>query len=241
MQANDLDQFLLEHYRDGQDYSENDDDDDDDYLAQDAIQHGGLGPMSGTPTGVTSAIAGSARDSPSNFTVDFVSYSGDGPEYDLINGMPSGVPNVQQPSALRGQPSQALLNHSAMLTAEQSRFLLEVYFRGYHTLVPLVHKPSFVAECDSMLSGIYPVVLQQNRDLLALMHAMCFAGMIACPAEKLLEQFPIKPKESLATELHKAALQLLRSTGFPHKPSVRSLTAYILCQSTWLRGLLLVH
>lgn len=116
------------------------------------------------------------------------------------------------------------------------RHLLEVYFEGYHVIVPLVHQPTFSADCHRLLHSEYPVVTPKNREPITLMLAACFAAAIVCPEERLRLHFPEKSKELVAKELHKLASRFLRDAGFPFRPSLRSLTAYILCQSTWLRG-----
>ena len=93
-----------------------------------------------------------------------------------------------------------------------------------------------MAECDALLDSKESRLDNGNRDLFVLMLATCFAGAIVCPAEELRPYFPTESKEIVARRLHGASLQFLRTTAFPHKPTVRSLVAYILCQSTWLRG-----
>jgi hypothetical protein len=123
-----------------------------------------------------------------------------------------------------------------LLTEPQAQFLLDTYMQGYHPLVPVVHAPSFLEQCQHLLrEGVTPNG-EETWDSLGLMLAVCFAGAIASPAKQLAQYFQDIPKKTIAREMRRASMRCVREAGFPHTPTLRTLTAYIICQSTWLRG-----
>jgi hypothetical protein len=135
----------------------------------------------------------------------------------------------------RRRLSRSLPIVNDLLTQQQGYFLIDIYLQGYHPLVPLIHKPSFLEQCSYLFEEGRPNAIE-TWESTGLMLAVCFAGVIACGTEQLAIHFPDKSKEKLAKEMCKLSMRFVQAAGFPGKPTLRTLTAYIICQSTWLRG-----
>ena len=122
---------------------------------------------------------------------------------------------------------------SSVPTRKQCDMLLKSYIENYHPLVPLIHKPSFVEQYNDCWTK---QTLVDDKSFLALTLAICFAGAMTCPKEALARSFASENKEDIAAELRHTANKALHASGFPHTPTLATLTAYVLCQATCMRG-----
>ncbi|KAF2232672.1 hypothetical protein EV356DRAFT_504934 [Viridothelium virens] len=121
---------------------------------------------------------------------------------------------------------------SSVPTRKQCDMLLESYIRNYHPLVPLIHISSFVEQYNDCWTKQN---LADDKSFLAFMLAICFAGAITCPKEALACSFASENKEDIAAGLRHTAKKALHASGFPHTPTLATLTAYIICQATCMR------
>lgn len=115
--------------------------------------------------------------------------------------------------------------------------LVDAYVTGYHPVVLLIHVPTFRIRYDEFWRGRNAPGAggQTSMAFAALMLALLYAGSVACPerVEPMVEGDP-EPEE-VATRLHKLALRAIRLANFPRTPTLESFTAYLICQSTWMR------
>lgn len=70
---------------------------------------------------------------------------------------------------------------------------------------------------------------------LALMAAVLFAGSVVCPRYRLSTVFGDLSRETLVSRLYRRAVRAIRLSEFPQSPSLQSLSAFIIVDSTWLR------
>lgn len=70
---------------------------------------------------------------------------------------------------------------------------------------------------------------------LSLFTAIIFAGSVVCPRTRLQQVFGHRGREVLSTRLYKLAITAIRQSDFPQVPSVQSLSAYLIVDTTWLR------
>jgi hypothetical protein len=125
-------------------------------------------------------------------------------------------------------------------TNQQGHVLVECYIQSYHPLAPLLHTPTFLTQCSSILQNNYTHPSDKSRrEELGLFLAACFAGCLVCSPEKFALYFPNQQKANLVNDLCKASMRLIRSAGFPRKPTLSTLTAYVICQSSWLRDMII--
>jgi hypothetical protein len=120
---------------------------------------------------------------------------------------------------------------------EQSEELLNAYIDGYHCLVPLIHVPSFLERCDRFWLAVETSSLPTASDpFLSLFLAVCFAGSITYTSNKIASIFDGRAREDVATDLRQSAIKAIRGASFPRTPTLETLTAYIICQASWMRG-----
>ena len=73
---------------------------------------------------------------------------------------------------------------------------------------------------------------------LSLILSILFAGAVVA-TERLVETyFSNKRKEVLCRELHELVSKSLKAAGFPRSPTLNSFAAYIICEQSWMRGML---
>ena len=65
--------------------------------------------------------------------------------------------------------------------------------------------------------------------------AVLFAGCVVCPRSRIKEAFGSTSREDLSSHLYKHAVSATRLSNFPRTPSLHSLTAYLILNTTWLR------
>lgn len=71
---------------------------------------------------------------------------------------------------------------------------------------------------------------------LALLSAVVFAGCVGCPRSRVRGVFGDMTREDLAARLYNKAVAVIQMTNFPESPSMPSLTAYVIVNTTWLRS-----
>lgn len=70
---------------------------------------------------------------------------------------------------------------------------------------------------------------------LCLLTAVLFAGSVVCPRYRLSTVFGEVTREALTSRLYRRAVRAIRLSEFPQSPSLQSLSAFIVVDSTWLR------
>ncbi|KAL9072746.1 MAG: hypothetical protein Q9157_004986 [Trypethelium eluteriae] len=157
----------------------------------------------------------------------------------MVDGQASGIGSLSlspiwtsdQDARRRPREPQSDIQ-SSVPTRKQCDMLLESYIRNYHPLVPLIHISSFVEQYNDCWTKQN---LADDKSFLAFMLAICFAGAITCPKEALACSFASENKEDIAAGLRHTAKKALHASGFPHTPTLATLTAYIICQATCMR------
>lgn len=71
---------------------------------------------------------------------------------------------------------------------------------------------------------------------MALYLAVLFAGSVVCPRAYIRLTFGDISREELSSDLYKQAVRAIRISDFPRAPSLQSLTAYMIVDTTWLRA-----
>lgn len=133
--------------------------------------------------------------------------------------------------------SQVAVGLSQVLSRRQADCLAFAFIRYYHTLVPMIHVPSFLEAYNNYFwtSVGDPAQAGSSSAIIALIHAVLFGGAAVCPIDKLNENFPGRERVEVSTMLHEHAEKALRLTRFPQSPSIESLTAFLVIQSVWTR------
>ncbi|KAF2436271.1 hypothetical protein EJ08DRAFT_232821 [Tothia fuscella] len=157
------------------------------------------------------------------------------PESELSFGGDKEDPSIPDTSSRTLGKQISAPNIEDHLTEEQALFLSQVYIQGYHPLVPLVHVPSFLEQSEYLLRNGTSPNADETVECISLVLAVCFAGVLACTDEQLASEFPDRSRNSIGGALNRVSLNAVRVAGFPSKPTLRTLTAYIICQSSWLR------
>lgn len=125
-----------------------------------------------------------------------------------------------------------------MPTKFQCNALVSAYIKGYHPQVPVIHIPTFLRKYESSWGGETINPSLHSESFLALTLAVCFAGALACPHAILVSSFgPSATREFIAANLRTSSIKALRTASFPRTPTLESLTAYIICQASVMRGL----
>lgn len=70
---------------------------------------------------------------------------------------------------------------------------------------------------------------------LSLLSAVLFAGSVVAPRYRLSTVFGDVSREMLTSRLYRRAVRAIRLSEFPQSPSLQSLSAFIIVDSTWLR------
>lgn len=70
---------------------------------------------------------------------------------------------------------------------------------------------------------------------LSLYAAVLFAGSVVCQRYRLQTVFGNISREQLTSRLYRRAIRAIRLSEFPQSPSLQSLSAFIIVDSTWLR------
>ena len=152
--------------------------------------------------------------------------------------------NMLQPSPMRQRSSQREVDPirpgetpaSYLPKRGQCEVLIGAYIKGYHPLVSLIHVPSFLTRFEEFwnMKNTYPPT--HANPFFALILAVCFAGAVSCTNMAMDTAFGPKPRNIVSTDLRKAAMKALRGASFPRIPTLETLTAYVICQTTWMRG-----
>lgn len=70
---------------------------------------------------------------------------------------------------------------------------------------------------------------------LSLLTAVLFAGSVVCPRYRLQTVFGNINRETVTSQLYRRAVRAIRLSDFPQSPSLQSLSAFVIVDSTWLR------
>jgi hypothetical protein len=145
-----------------------------------------------------------------------------------------------------------------MPSKEQCESLIWTYLKGYHTISPLFHGPSFLRQAhryierylrifakDSQVDHLVSNILTYSRvdtsstdvDLhfLALLTAVLFAGCAISSRKQLGEVFGGRSRENLSSRFYRRAVRAIRLTNFPETPSLSTLSAFIIVNTLWMR------
>jgi hypothetical protein len=74
-----------------------------------------------------------------------------------------------------------------------------------------------------------------NLHFVALLTAVLFAGCAICSRKRLGELFGGQSRENLSSHYYRRAVRAIRLTNFPQTPSLYTLSAFIIVDTTWLR------
>lgn len=74
-----------------------------------------------------------------------------------------------------------------------------------------------------------------STHFLSLFVAVLFAGSVVCPRSRLQQTFGHRSRERLSSRLYKMAISAIRLSDFPQVPSLQSLAAFLIVDTTWLR------
>lgn len=70
---------------------------------------------------------------------------------------------------------------------------------------------------------------------LSMFLSVLFGGCVACPRPRLEALFGGYSKDKLTSRFYQLAISAIRLSDFPQSPSLHSLSAFIIVDSTWLR------
>ncbi|EME42621.1 hypothetical protein DOTSEDRAFT_89963 [Dothistroma septosporum NZE10] len=154
---------------------------------------------------------------------------------DLFPNIPTWTP--QDNTLLASQAPSIEEIVTGLPTREQSEVLIWSYMGGFHAKRSLFHGPSFLVQVRKFQRWL------DTRDpnyvlsvhFLALMAAVLFAGSVVCPRYRLSTVFGDLSRETLVSRLYRRAVRAIRLSEFPQSPSLQSLSAFIILDSTWLR------
>lgn len=121
--------------------------------------------------------------------------------------------------------------------------LCSAFFTNVYPLIPILHIPSFTENyeafwLDFQQHGDHNVTigpfLREKPDYVCLLCAMMFAGILTISSTQL-EIMAIKNSNKMANDLYFATMKSASLVGFPRRPSLNSLAAYIVAEMQLLR------
>lgn len=115
--------------------------------------------------------------------------------------------------------------------------LLHQYLRGYHPIVPLIHVPSFKQKYETFWISINSQDDGHSASLsfVALLIAVCYAGAMASPGQIQTSYGKTLSPAEVSAHLLDVGLESLEHALFPRVPTLETLTAYLLLNTTWQR------
>ncbi|GIZ48278.1 hypothetical protein CKM354_001134600 [Cercospora kikuchii] len=161
------------------------------------------------------------------------------PERELYGDLFPNIPawNPQDNTLLQSQTPSIDEILAGLPTKEQSEVLIWSYMGGYHAKRSLFHGPSFLVQVRKFQHwyDTRDPNYQLSVHFLSLLTAVLFAGSVVCPRFRLQTVFGNISRETLTSRLYRRAVRAIRLSEFPQSPSLQSLSAFIIVDSTWLR------
>ncbi|KAF2811337.1 uncharacterized protein BDZ99DRAFT_273857 [Mytilinidion resinicola] len=114
-------------------------------------------------------------------------------------------------------------------------FLFETYVWNYHAIVPLVHEPSFRIEYERYWELKSGSSEKNATAATPLVLAALWAGTVICTQSDWDLHCATYEREEAMLKLYWMAFRALRISNFPRLPTVETLSAYIVLQSTSMR------
>jgi hypothetical protein len=146
--------------------------------------------------------------------------------------------HVSSLSFLRGKniPVQPIAWHPDFVQQLPERAvceeLMQCYIRGYHSIAPMLHVPTFRQKFDRFWNSYRDLAAAEDASVsfATLLTAVCYAGTKTSPEH--LSLLANEGAAGVGRRLRRLGLQGLKLAHFPKLPTLETLIAFILLQSS---------
>ena len=118
-----------------------------------------------------------------------------------------------------------------------SDLLVKGFLQGYQALSPLIHVPTFMKDYHRFWAA--PTreenSFHPSAAFISLLYAILYAGSVVV-SKTIQEQFSEKPRQVVSQKLYELTMQALRQANYVRTPAIESFAAFLISQSTRLRG-----